>query len=74
MQFVDTPGANISEGRNRAIEAANSDIIAATDAGVVLSPAWVEAITRPIRNGTSQVVSGWFEPDPYTDFEVVMGA
>ena len=74
IRVIRTPGANISEGRNRAIEAALGAIIVATDAGVVLSPAWVEAITRPIRQANAHVVSGWFEPDPYTDFEVVMGA
>lgn len=74
IRIIETPGANISEGRNRAIAAAQGEIVAATDAGVVLSPAWLEAITRPIRLGDAQVVSGWFEPDPYTDFEVVMSA
>ena len=74
IRIIHTSGANISEGRNRAIEAASGDIIVATDAGVVLAPVWVEAITQPIRHNNVQVVSGWFEPDPYTDFEVVMGA
>ncbi|MGB1250630.1 MAG: glycosyltransferase [Candidatus Promineifilaceae bacterium] len=74
IRIIETPGANISEGRNQAIAATKGAIIAATDAGVVLSPAWVDAITRPIRLGDAQVVSGWFEPDPYTDFEVVMSA
>lgn len=74
LRVVSAPGSNISQGRNRAIEAAAGPIIAATDAGVVLSPVWLEQITRPIRDGRARVVSGWFEADPYTDFEVVMGA
>ena len=73
LQVVEAPGSNISQGRNVAIAAATHPIIATTDAGVVLSPAWLEEITRPIRDGKAHVVTGWFEPDPYTDFEVVMG-
>jgi hypothetical protein len=41
---------------------------------VILAPDWLENLIRPIKAGQSAVVSGWFEPDPYTDFEVVMGA
>ncbi|HRQ42207.1 MAG TPA: glycosyltransferase [Chloroflexota bacterium] len=68
------PGANISQGRNRAIAAAAGPIIAVTDAGVVLSPCWLEDIVTPIEQGETAVAAGWFEADPYTDFEVVMGA
>lgn len=74
LQIAIAPGSNISQGRNRAIAAAAGPIIAATDAGVVLSPVWLEALTRPFEEEGAMVVSGWFEPDPYTDFEVVMGA
>ena len=74
LKIVDASDSNISQGRNIAIGAATGEIIAATDAGVVLSPRWVDEVTRPIREGSAEVVSGWFEPDPYTDFEVVMGA
>lgn len=74
LKVVTASGSNISQGRNRAIEAAAGPIIAATDAGVVLSPVWLEEITRPLLKDQSVVVSGWFEPDPYTDFEVVLGA
>ncbi len=74
LRVIVAPGANISQGRNRAIEAATGDIIASTDAGVVLSPTWLESLTAPFADESVQVVSGWFEADPYTDFEVVMGA
>ncbi|HNS40865.1 MAG TPA: glycosyl transferase family 2, partial [Promineifilum sp.] len=50
------------------------DVIAGTDAGVVLSPHWLEELIAPFADDTVQVVSGWFEADPYTDFEVVMGS
>lgn len=74
MYVVRVPGANISQGRNRAISAATGDVIAATDAGVVLSPNWLDALLQPFADEAVQVVSGWFEADPYTDFEVAMGA
>lgn len=69
------PGANISQGRNLAIAAAQGDIIAVTDAGVVLEPNWLADITQPLRtNPDIHVVSGFFAPDPHTPFEVAMGA
>jgi len=68
------PGSNISRGRNLAIKAATGPIIAVTDAGVVLAPGWLEALVGRISSGDVPIASGWFEPDPYTDFEVVMGA
>jgi glycosyltransferase involved in cell wall biosynthesis len=74
LVVVQEPNCNISQGRNRAIAAAAGPLIAATDAGVVLAPHWLEELVRPIENDNAAVVSGWFEPDPYTDFEVVMGA
>lgn len=74
LKIVLAPGSNISTGRNRAIAAAAGPIIAATDAGVVLSPFWLEELVRPIEKDGVPVVAGWFEPDPYTDFEVALGA
>jgi glycosyltransferase involved in cell wall biosynthesis len=74
LRVIVAPGSNISEGRNRAIAEATGDIIACTDAGVVLSPTWLEELTAPFTYESIQVVGGWFEADPYTDFEVVMGA
>jgi glycosyltransferase involved in cell wall biosynthesis len=74
LHVIVVPGANISQGRNRAIATATGEIIAATDAGVVLSPYWLEDLVRPLEVGETAVASGWFEPDPFTDFEVAMGA
>ncbi|MFO7662116.1 MAG: glycosyltransferase [Chloroflexota bacterium] len=74
LQVIVAPGSNISQGRNRAIAAANGDIIAATDAGVVLAPEWLEALLAPFADESVPVVSGWFEPDPYSDFEVILGS
>ena len=68
-------GCNISEGRNRAIAAAKGDVIAVTDAGVVLAPDWLEQITRPlIDDAACQVVGGFFKPDYTNRFELAMSA
>jgi glycosyltransferase involved in cell wall biosynthesis len=42
------PGANISRGRNVAIEAATGDVIASVDAGVWLEPQWLEELVAPL--------------------------
>lgn len=74
LRVIVEPDSNISRGRNCAVAAATGDIIAGTDAGVVLSPNWLEELVAPFADESVQVVSGWFEADPYTDFEVVMGS
>ncbi len=74
LKILTVPGSNISQGRNKAIAFASGPIIAVTDAGVVLSPRWLEYLVQPLLASNEVVVSGWFEADPYTDFEVVMGA
>jgi glycosyltransferase involved in cell wall biosynthesis len=69
------PGANISQGRNAAIQAASHEIIAVTDAGVRLEPVWLENIVAPLEaNPSVQVVAGFFHSDPQTPFEVALGA
>jgi glycosyltransferase involved in cell wall biosynthesis len=68
-------GANISEGRNKAIAAAQGDIIAVTDAGVILAPDWLEEITKPLLEDAScTMVGGFFKPDTTTLFELAMSA
>lgn len=74
LKVIVAPGSNISQGRNQAIQAATSPVIAVTDAGVTLAPYWLEELVKPIVDNRAAVASGWFEPDPFTDFEVVMGS
>ncbi|MCE7987321.1 MAG: glycosyltransferase [Caldilinea sp. CFX5] len=71
LRVLVEPGANISRGRNIAIAAATSPIIAATDAGVTLTPGWLAALmapwanTDPIRapDQAPLAVAGFFEAD-----------
>jgi glycosyltransferase involved in cell wall biosynthesis len=74
MRVITAAGANISQGRNIAIRAASTPLIASTDAGVRLTPGWLSRLTAPFEhNPAVQVVSGFFVPDPKTVFEVAMG-
>jgi glycosyltransferase involved in cell wall biosynthesis len=75
LRVLVEPGCNISEGRNRAIAAAQGDIIAVTDAGVELAPDWLEKLVRPLLdNAAVQVSGGFFEAEATNPFELAMGA
>ncbi len=75
LRVLVEPGANISAGRNRAIAAAQGDIIAVTDAGVVLDRDWLQRITQPLIDDPAlEVVAGFFAVDARTVFEAAMGA
>jgi glycosyltransferase involved in cell wall biosynthesis len=75
LRVLECREANISQGRNAAIRAAEADIIASIDAGVRLDPQWLEKITEPLyeENG-ADVVSGFFLPDPHGAFETALAA
>ncbi len=87
VRVIVEAGANISRGRNIAIEAAAGPIIASTDAGVCLADHWLAELVKPFADKqtsevleTSEVykpvsiVAGFFLPDPQTIFEVAMSA
>jgi glycosyltransferase involved in cell wall biosynthesis len=74
VRVLELPGANISEGRNAAIEAAMHGIVAVTDAGVRLDPHWLERLARPLVAGGADVASGFFVADPRSPFEMALGA
>ncbi|MBN1315973.1 MAG: glycosyltransferase, partial [Anaerolineales bacterium] len=73
VKVIPAPGANISRGRNLAIQAAAGPVIAVTDAGVRLEPDWLEKLVAPIEGG-STTSAGFFLADPQTLFEIAMGA
>ena len=56
IRWIEASGANISQGRNIGTKAANSEIIATTDAGCHAAPDWLEKLVQP------------FEEDPQTEF------
>jgi glycosyltransferase involved in cell wall biosynthesis len=67
------PGANISAGRNAAIRACGSELIAVTDAGVVLDTEWLRRLHARLTPETD-VVSGFFRAAPRSTFECALGA
>src|SRR5689334_2941548 len=69
LRVVDAAGANIAQGRNRAIAAATAEVIAATDAGVRCAPDWLARLTAPFADPAVTVVAGFFEADPVTVLE-----
>lgn len=75
LRLLIEAGCNISQGRNRAIEAARGDIIAVTDAGVRLGEDWLERITAPLQEDQAlNAVGGFFVADAGTAFEIALGA
>lgn len=77
IQVIVEKGANISQGRNKAIAAAKHEIIAATDAGVRLENNWLERLITPFSESeNTEVVSGFFQadPNPNSPFEIALGA
>jgi glycosyltransferase involved in cell wall biosynthesis len=73
LRLIPAPGASIARGRNLAIEAASSELIAVTDAGVRLQPDWLEHLLSMLTDDVD-VVGGFFQADPRTVFERAMGA
>ena len=74
LRVLHRPGANISQGRNAAIEGASGEVIAVTDAGVRLAAGWLEKLVAPFEEGETRAVAGFFRPDPRSVFERAMGA
>jgi glycosyltransferase involved in cell wall biosynthesis len=67
------PGANISRGRNLAIERARGGVIAVTDAGVRLEPRWLERLVGALEaEPEAGVASGFFVPDCHGVWEIAL--
>ena len=66
-----SPGP-ISRGRNVAISAASSDIVACVDAGCTYDHHWLERLTAPIRSGESEYALGGscIDPDRRTVWDI----
>lgn len=75
LHLIHAPGCSISAGRNIAIDAAHTEVIAATDAGVELVAGWLDALMQPFEaDPRVAMVGGFFIADPHSAFEVAMGA
>jgi len=58
FKLIVAKGVNRGQGRNIGIEAATSDIIALTDAGVVLDRFWLEKLFGSLKNEGASFVGG----------------
>lgn len=60
---------NRAVGRNFGVSKTKSPLIAFTDAGCVAKPDWLEELTKPFVDESTQVVSGYYEGRWTTIFE-----
>ena len=75
IQVIEAAGTNIAQGRNIAIDAVETELIAGTDAGTWLAPDWLENLLSPFQQEPPpDVVAGFFVTDPQTVFETALGA
>jgi glycosyltransferase involved in cell wall biosynthesis/SAM-dependent methyltransferase len=70
IRLIPVPGANVSTGRNLAIQNASHEIVAITDAGCDLDPHWLERLTAPFALAPeTEVVAGFYEAQVGNSFE-----
>jgi glycosyltransferase involved in cell wall biosynthesis len=71
---LQTPGANISEGRNHAIANAQSEIIVVTDAGTQAAADWLECLAMAFTDDRIDVASGFFVPEHTSAWDRALAA
>jgi len=72
VKIIVADGANISQGRNIAIENAKWPVIVSTDGGTIHDRNWFKNIVKNIEDGYD-VSAGLFFPLPKTEFEEIVG-
>jgi glycosyltransferase involved in cell wall biosynthesis len=74
-RLPNSPGP-ISRGRNVAIAAASSDVVACVDAGCSYPPDWLERLTASIRGGESEYALGGscLDPEQRTVWDIASAA
>ena len=72
VKIIAAKGANISQGRNIAIEHAKGPVIVSTDGGTVHDRNWFKNIVKNIEDGYD-VSAGLFYPLPKSKFEEIVG-
>ena len=71
IKLIVKKGANIAQGRNIAMENANGEVIAITDAGCIVDKNWLRNITKCFPK--CDVVAGAYKPYYRNDFEYFQG-
>jgi glycosyltransferase involved in cell wall biosynthesis len=67
-------GANIAQGRNRAIERATGAIVVVTDAGTRAAPDWLQQFVGALDDPTVDVAGGFFVPRLATRWDRALAA
>jgi glycosyltransferase involved in cell wall biosynthesis len=73
FKLILAEGANRPKGRNIGISAATSEIIAITDAGVVLERHWLENLVKPLAQQNADFVGGVYVQDGETLLQKCIG-
>ncbi|MCA8971163.1 MAG: glycosyltransferase [Planctomycetes bacterium] len=73
VRLIEVADSRPGKSRNIGTRAATTEIVACSDAGVILDPSWLEALTRSIRAGEHRVAVGTFVPEGTTLFERLAG-
>jgi glycosyltransferase involved in cell wall biosynthesis len=74
LRLIQSPGSNISQGRNRGIAATKCPVIAITDAGCIPTNTWLENLLASFDNQAGpDLVCGSFRISPQTDLEDCIG-
>lgn len=75
ITLIEKKGTNIAQGRNIAIQNAKYPIIACTDAGCRVHPAWLREIMTVFNEKPEvKVIGGWYLPDARNNFEKVVAS
>lgn len=73
LKIISLPNSNRSQARNAGILAAQSEIIAVTDAGCYPQPDWLEKLVAPFENSKqTDVVAGFYDPAPQNAWEEIV--
>lgn len=61
VTLIESPGANIAEGRNLAVSAATHEVIAVSDADCTLASDWLDHLLAAVEDG-ADVAMGFYRP------------
>ncbi len=73
LRFIVSKGANIAKGRNAAIRAARSSLIASIDGGCIADRDWLEHLLATRAKTGADVVAGTFQPMARSAFGSAVG-
>ena len=67
---IERVNGNRSQGRNRAVKMAKTELIACTDAGCVPEKTWLEELVNEQKGSGALIVAGYYQGLPANNFQV----